>query len=975
MHIMSCNGLPLMGFPLPDPMCSELCAWMEFPVDTLESVHHGQLELSGQVYMDELLHGNPDHAHYFLLPSGRKVQISLSSVGFVPLYGANLEHKILALFAPEDPLTAVALLLSDQWYAVENILRTANPTREGLFQVRSVVDRVILYVLNRIVYRTSEMAAGDVPFLCHDKNDYAKILWHGGEAVGFYSIKTKGSWSQFCLPVMNSIFVRKGHRGNGHGLRMLEDFVDSFKEDALGLKYPLSPAMSQVCQRYLARYPADVELLWEVEGLGRSYQKTLLANRLSALALAGVLHSLEEVYQKKHPPQGAHPPNWTWTNELQARVSLTSSPNGRSLISISLDVQGTNLLACNSNSSSFKRIIDAGSETGVKGLIGASLGGPTVASASASSTGERPSSAPPTLPKTEKANAVNKHLTFAEEGDDRPISTRTRSSEHRWRKRGREELAEGVAEPQPKKMNRGEELWPETMEPPTAVISAAEHEGVEDAEKSPPAGGMGEASVTCEAMDQEAKDLVMEVNGSGSEEEEESMAEKAEEEAAPSLQNGMVREEEEEMEEECIEDPAAVNSVDKLKEAAREKQEEEDKRGKGKDSAPEDKQEDETPAAVEGEQRQEVTSASEDVDVVEDTEEDEGLWASLEEEEEEEPSVSDEKQEGGHGAEEIKPGQSEAPPSSPEGEITETSSLEEATGTPLKGEPGPKAPENEEHSSVGPGGVMDTSDHPSEDEEQKADEQDEVSKEKRVEQKEERREATEKTDGMAEDEAGGEADRNAGARDVRVHRGGRSKAAHLGPKHASRKLGKATAQAVEELDEVVAEDEEGGVSTEEEAEHSLEEEGQREVIDMRVLRGKTKVFQATPQHRAKRRSKMLIGFPCPAGAAAFGWLMEVCGWGGCRGRGGGGGGLWVGEQAPHQLVECDWSDELTNSRPGNRDGGGGACERSEKEMVPAGFEPPSVSEPHPPLSHGAEPALQDTVRTPSGHRFVPQSRH
>uniref|UniRef100_A0AAY5EZH6 Family with sequence similarity 169 member B n=1 Tax=Electrophorus electricus TaxID=8005 RepID=A0AAY5EZH6_ELEEL len=266
---------------------------MKFPVDTLESVHHGQLELSGQVYMDELLHGNPDHAHYFLLPSGRKVTcISLSSVGFVPLYGANLEHKILALFAPEDPLTAVALLLSDQWYAVENILRTANPTREGLFQV-SVVDRVILYVLNRIVYRTSEMAAGDVPFLCHDKNDYAKILWHGGEAVGFYSIKTKGlfslleTWSQFCLPVMNSIFVRKGHRGNGHGLRMLEDFVDSFKEDELGLKYPLSPAMSQVCQRYLARYPADVELLWEVEGLGRSYQKTLLANRLSALALAG----------------------------------------------------------------------------------------------------------------------------------------------------------------------------------------------------------------------------------------------------------------------------------------------------------------------------------------------------------------------------------------------------------------------------------------------------------------------------------------------------------------------------------------------------------------------------------------------------------------------------------------------------------------------------------------------------------------
>ena len=39
------------------------------------------------------------------------------------------------------------------------------------------------------------------------------------------------------------MFVRKCHRGNGHGLQILEDFVDSFKNDCLGLKYPLSTAM------------------------------------------------------------------------------------------------------------------------------------------------------------------------------------------------------------------------------------------------------------------------------------------------------------------------------------------------------------------------------------------------------------------------------------------------------------------------------------------------------------------------------------------------------------------------------------------------------------------------------------------------------------------------------------------------------------------------------------------------------------
>ncbi len=44
---------------------------------------------------------------------------------------------------------------------------------------------------------------------------------------------------------MDSIFVRKDHRGNGHGLQMLEDFVDSFKDDELGLKYPLTPVMQK----------------------------------------------------------------------------------------------------------------------------------------------------------------------------------------------------------------------------------------------------------------------------------------------------------------------------------------------------------------------------------------------------------------------------------------------------------------------------------------------------------------------------------------------------------------------------------------------------------------------------------------------------------------------------------------------------------------------------------------------------------
>ncbi|XP_047661917.1 soluble lamin-associated protein of 75 kDa isoform X2 [Tachysurus fulvidraco] len=264
---------------------------MEFPVDVLEATSHGELERSARSYMNELLYADPDHAQYFTLPGGKEVQISLSSVGFVPLYGANLQHKILALFTPQDQHTAVALFLANKWYSMEDILKTANSKRDRLIKVRTVGERIVLYVLNRIVYRTKEMGCREMPFLCHGENDYAKILWKNGQAVGFYSVKPKGSLCNnylgqcYFLPVMDSIFVRKAHRGKGYGLQILEDFVDSFNEDELGLRYPLSPAMTNVCRHYLDRYPADVDLFWEVESVGGPYQRTKVAYKLSSIPL------------------------------------------------------------------------------------------------------------------------------------------------------------------------------------------------------------------------------------------------------------------------------------------------------------------------------------------------------------------------------------------------------------------------------------------------------------------------------------------------------------------------------------------------------------------------------------------------------------------------------------------------------------------------------------------------------------------
>ncbi len=64
-------------------------------------------------------------------------------------------------------------------------------------QVETVGERIVLYILNRIIYRAKEMSSEELPFLCHGEQDHAKILWNKGEAVGFYSVKPSGNLCDF----------------------------------------------------------------------------------------------------------------------------------------------------------------------------------------------------------------------------------------------------------------------------------------------------------------------------------------------------------------------------------------------------------------------------------------------------------------------------------------------------------------------------------------------------------------------------------------------------------------------------------------------------------------------------------------------------------------------------------------------------------------------------------------------------------
>ncbi|XP_037634085.1 titin-like isoform X2 [Sebastes umbrosus] len=263
---------------------------MKFPVDLLADVSQTELERLGHNYMNSLLYSDPDSPEHLTLSDSTQVTIDITSAGFVPLYGSSDKQKILALFSPSDPLTAVGLYLLDQWWAVDDILKTADPARDGAVEVETVGERIVLYILNRVIYRAKEMSSSEeLPFLCHGEKDNAKILWSNGEAVGFYSVKPAGSscnsysTRSYLLPVMDSIFVRKCQRGKGFGVQMLEDFVLSFKEDCLGLRWPLTKSMYKVCEKYLCQYPGDTDLLWEVESIGLSNQRTNIASKIQAM--------------------------------------------------------------------------------------------------------------------------------------------------------------------------------------------------------------------------------------------------------------------------------------------------------------------------------------------------------------------------------------------------------------------------------------------------------------------------------------------------------------------------------------------------------------------------------------------------------------------------------------------------------------------------------------------------------------------
>ncbi|XP_058011951.1 protein FAM169B-like isoform X2 [Ahaetulla prasina] len=223
--------------------------------------------------MEEALAAAEDLA----VPGHKNIKVEASSMNFLPLYRDDSECCLLVLTDPQDKNTVLAIYFNNSWRLPEDLIKTSDPLREGLKQVQTFQERIVLFVLNCIIFGTLERSLTDdtVVFVPHPKKEDARIFWKSGEAAAFYTVKRKGNLcgghtSQcYMLPVLDTMFVRKKFRRHGLGMKMLQDFCQSFpSEEALGLSCPLSAEMEKVCQKFLETYPKQQPRLWEVEAPG-----------------------------------------------------------------------------------------------------------------------------------------------------------------------------------------------------------------------------------------------------------------------------------------------------------------------------------------------------------------------------------------------------------------------------------------------------------------------------------------------------------------------------------------------------------------------------------------------------------------------------------------------------------------------------------------------------------------------------------
>uniref|UniRef100_A0A3P8SJH0 Family with sequence similarity 169 member B n=1 Tax=Amphiprion percula TaxID=161767 RepID=A0A3P8SJH0_AMPPE len=242
-----------------------------FPAD-LPDVDETHLTSASGLYLSAV-ESEPETNQWFYSGHTSKVEIKAANIRQLQLFEDDQNPCVLlGLHPPDDPPQVVAVYLHDRWWSLDDALQTCSKSRNGLMSVESMAERVMVFLLSRLLDKPS---AGEDLFRLHPRTESCKLLWRDGQALGFYSVKHKGSlcdtWSSCCylLPVLDTLLVRRSCRRRGFGLQMVQDFCSMFPtEEFLGISSPLSASMVAVVKRFLQQHEEHRERLYEVEAPG-----------------------------------------------------------------------------------------------------------------------------------------------------------------------------------------------------------------------------------------------------------------------------------------------------------------------------------------------------------------------------------------------------------------------------------------------------------------------------------------------------------------------------------------------------------------------------------------------------------------------------------------------------------------------------------------------------------------------------------
>ncbi|MEQ2275626.1 hypothetical protein XENORESO_006266 [Xenotaenia resolanae] len=131
-----------------------------YPID-LPSVDHTELTSASENYMASLNATPSNHKWFGSLLTSKKIAITPANISQFQLFeDDHTACTVLALHPTHDQTQVLALYLHNQWWELDDVLRTSSKSRHGLQPVskimpESVKTSLFLHLKEQHIYRLS----------------------------------------------------------------------------------------------------------------------------------------------------------------------------------------------------------------------------------------------------------------------------------------------------------------------------------------------------------------------------------------------------------------------------------------------------------------------------------------------------------------------------------------------------------------------------------------------------------------------------------------------------------------------------------------------------------------------------------------------------------------------------------------------------------------------------------------------------